>query len=613
MGVSDMATASAPRAADQARAYGGAVPVVTQERTAAKARRKAAQQWLNKAARPGRFWVLAAAFVGCLQGATIIAQAFFLATIVHATIIDQRPLPEQVVPLAGLLGTILLRALFTYLQEAMGAAAARRVALAVNGRMAASIVSEGPALTRGRDSGALATAAIEHVIATEGYVARYSPQKMIALIVPVMIIAAVWPANWVVAVFFAVIGPLVPVFMGLIGMRAAAASAKQFDTLARMGGHFLDRLRGMTTLKLFGQAEVEREAVSNVAEGFRKRTMRVLRIAFLSSATLEFFSTIAVAMVALYVGLGLLGQVTIGPVKDITLGTGLFVLLLAPEFFQPLRQLGVFYHERAAALGAAEVLMGLIPFAGEKPKPVTEPVTDREALPDWVPHAPPAVIFDSVALHYPNGRWALEDVSLAVRPGETIALVGPSGAGKSSLIDVLLGFQRRTGGEIRINDHVLTPDDAEIMQSLCAWAGQRPYLFHGTIAENIALGICDPGDVAVLRAAEAAHVMDFVKDLPEGLLTPIGEQGFGLSGGQARRVAIARAFVKDAPLLMLDEPTANLDRETEHLIIKSLKTLSAGRTTILCTHSPRLAELADRVVRIREGRIVEKRLEEVVA
>lgn len=573
----------------------------------AKARRKAARQWLQAASRPGGGLVFWAGVMGCLAGAAIIVQAFALAVLIEAALFEGRPVDDLTTILALLGGAIVVRALLTYLQEVLGAEAARRVGLAVNQRLTGRLLREGPSLTRTRDSGTLATAAVEQVMALEGYVARYRPQRMIALVVPVMIIAAAVPANWAVAIFFAITGPLVPVAMAVIGSRASAANARQFEALARMGGHFLDRLRGLTTLKLFGQAETERRAIHTVAESFRKRTMRVLRIAFLTSASLELFSSAAIAVVALYVGLGMVGVISFGPVAEMSIGAGLFVLLLAPEFFQPLRQLGTTYHEQASALGAAEVLMGLLPASPGDAK-AQAAKTERQNgesrnTGEWAPRDACRIALEGVSLEFPNGRSALRDITLDIKPGECIALVGPSGAGKSSLIDVILGFQRPTTGAVTIGDHVLGADDWALMPSIAAWASQRPYLFHASIADNIALGVCDPADRAVQEAAKAAQVTDFAKELPQGLHTPIGERGFGLSGGQARRVAIARAFLKDSPIVLLDEPTANLDRDTESLIIESVKRLKAGRTTIICTHSDRLAAIADRKIHLEDGRI----------
>ncbi|MGF1455988.1 MAG: thiol reductant ABC exporter subunit CydD [Alphaproteobacteria bacterium] len=573
-------------------------------KSSAKARRKAARRWLESAARPGRGFVMGASLMGCLAGAAVIVQAFTLALLIEQGLFEGQPLADLTMVLSVLGGAVVARALFTYIQDSLGAEAARRVGLSVNQRLTGRLLREGPSLTRTRDSGTLATAAVEQVMALEGYVARYRPQRLIALVVPLMIIAAAIPANWAVAVFFALTGPLVPVAMAVIGIRAAAANTRQFEALARMGGHFLDRLRGLTTLKLFGQADVERRAINTVSDSFRRRTMRVLRIAFLTSASLEFFSSLAVAAVALYVGLGMVGVITFGPVADMSVAAGLFVLLLAPEFFQPLRQLGTYYHDQASALGAAEVLMGLVPAStGEaRPLPPQRSADGRHAAP-WAPKEACPIALSGVTLAFPNGRSALDDVSLAIGAGECVALVGPSGSGKSSLIDVILGFQRPTAGSVSIGDHGLGAEDWPMMPSLAAWASQRPYLFHASIAENIALGVCDPSDPAVKRAADAARVTDFAKDLPQGLHTPIGERGFGLSGGQARRVAIARAFLKDAPIVLLDEPTANLDRDTEGLIIESIKRLKAGRTTVICTHSDRLAAIADRKIHLDQGRI----------
>ncbi len=560
-------------------------------------RRKRATAWLERASRPAKPFITAAAVCGIANGVLIIVQMAVLALVLHRLIIETAPLTDQAVPLLVLGGVIAGRAALAYWQERFGIRAAHRVERRLREQLMARIEQQGPALANAHETGSLAAHAIEHLQALEGYLARYRPQAIIAGVLPLLIIAAVAPINWVVALIFLVTGPLAPLFMALIGMSAASASAQQFETLARMGGHFLDRLRGLTTLKLYGQAQAECDAIEEVAEDFRTRTMKVLRIAFLSSAVLEFFSTVAIALVALYVGLGLLDLVNFGPVADVTLFSGLFVLLLAPEFFQPLRQLGSFYHDRASGLGAAETLMTLI-----DADDAARPPRRRERHAPAPLSAPPALTFQDVALRFEDGRSALAGVSFHVAPGECVALMGPSGAGKSSVLNLLLGFATPTHGMITLAG---APHDAALVRASSAWVGQRAHLFHASIRDNIRLGIPDADDAAVEDAARAAHVMDFAAHVPTGLDTLVGERGFGLSGGQIQRVALARAFLKDAALLLFDEPTANLDKDSEALVLDAMARLIKGRTALIATHSEAAAKLADRVLTIRDGRLEE--------
>uniref|UniRef100_UPI0031E355F2 thiol reductant ABC exporter subunit CydD n=1 Tax=Inquilinus sp. TaxID=1932117 RepID=UPI0031E355F2 len=381
--------------------------------------------------------------------------------------------------------------------------------------------------------------------------------------------------------------------MALIGMKAADESRKQFRVLARMSAYFLDRLQGLSTLRLFGRAEAEVEGIALAADAFRDRTMRVLRIAFLSSASLEFFASVAVAVVATYVGLGLLGHIGWGTAPGLTLFSGLFVLLMAPDFFLPLRMLAAYYHDRVAAIGAAEGLAEVLDGPAE---------AQNSGRP--MPQGDLDIVFDNVSVAFDGGaRSAVRGVSLRIAPGDHIALVGMSGAGKSTLLSLLLGFRRPDAGRVLVNGVDLAEIDPEALRRRIAWIGQAPVLFHGTLRDNIRLGRPEADDAAVERAAAEARVSEFAAALPQGLDTPVGERGIGLSGGQAQRVALARAFLKDAPLVLLDEPTASLDRDTEAEILESIRRLARGRTVVVATHSPAAMAIADRKILLDQGRV----------
>jgi ATP-binding cassette subfamily C protein CydD len=580
-----------------------ATPTIDSSVPARRAHEKAIIAWLSgqsgAARRPLRLSIAA----GICNGLALIAQAFVLASVLSAVIVHGATLHSVADWVLILVAIYILRAACVYGAERLGFEAAAIVRANVRERVVSAMTGRGIDFSRSHPSGAWANIAIERVDALEGYVARYLPQRILVLCLPLAMIAAAALVNWVVAVIFAITGPLIPLFMILIGKGAAAASQRQFQVMTHMGGYFLDRLRGLTTLKLFGQADNEANKISEVSDGFRIRTMSVLRIAFLSSAVLEFFGAVAVALVALYVGFGLLGYITFGPAGSSTLFAGLFVLFLAPEFFVPLRTLAAHYHDRAAAIGASETLHAVLE-SGEASQP-------SELRFDVAPSSaePPAVSFRSVSLRADAGRPILDRLDLRVRAGERIALVGPSGSGKTTILNLIMGFAEPTTGTIEVgrfdlcgSDHIRAIDH---VRAMTAWTGQRPHLFHGTMGENIRLANPAADYDAVLRAAKSARVTDFADRLPDRLDTMVGERGYGLSGGEIQRVALARAFVRDSPLVLLDEPTANLDSETVALILEALERLFVGRTVVVATHDPRVIAHTDRAIHLAAGRIAE--------
>jgi ATP-binding cassette subfamily C protein CydD len=357
-----------------------------------------------------------------------------------------------------------------------------------------------------------------------------------------------------------------------------------------MSGYFLDRLQGLATLKQFGQANRELANINTIADGFREKTMAVLRIAFLSSAILEFFSAVAVALVAVYVGLGLLGQIHFGPAEHISLREALFVLLLAPEFFMPLRQLAINYHDRAAALGATDAILAILE-------------QDTEVLATGDSHHPGSthlIEFNAVSKSY-GERLVLTAITLHIGAGEKIALVGESGAGKTTLLNLLLGFETPTEGRVVLNGRTV---NRECAAQAMAWVGQNAYIFHGSIKDNIALADPDASEQRIIDAAQASGVTEFSAQLPEGLLTPIGERGYGLSGGQVQRIALARAFLKNAEIILLDEPTANLDAANKTLLLDVIDRLFIDKTLIIATHDPLVIERMSRRITLEQGRRV---------
>ncbi len=439
--------------------------------------------------------------------------------------------------------------------------------------------SEGLGATGTGDLAALLTQGID---ALDGYFSRYLPQLVLAVIVPVTILAAMVKMDWLSAVIVAVTLPLIPVFMALIGLATRAHTDRQFRTLQVLSGHFLDVVSGLATLKVFGRSKAQIRTIGEVAERYRRTTMTTLRLTFLSSLVLELLASLSVALVAVSVGLRLLGG-------HMGLRSALFVLVLAPEAYLPLRMVGAQYHASAEGMSAAEQVFEVL----ERPVP---PRGTRTDVPDPAGHG---LVVEDLVVSYPGrDRPALAGVTLDIEPGEVLALTGPTGCGKSTLIGVLLGFVTPESGTVRIDGVDLRSFDPDAWRGRLAWVPQRPHLFAASIADNIRLGRPE-ADAEELRAAIGdSGLSDLVARLPQGLDTPLGERGAGLSAGERQRVALARAFLRDAPLLLLDEPTANLDGETEAEVIEAVRRLARGRTVVLVAHRPALVALADRVVHL---------------
>ena len=391
--------------------------------------------------------------------------------------------------------------------------------------------------------------------------------------------------------------PLIPMFMVIIGIGAERQSREQFRSLARLGGWFLDQVHGAATIRLFRAEARVGDQVRTRTHALRKQTMRVLRLAFLSSAVLEFFSAVAIATLAIYIGLGLLGFLTFGPAPALTLQSGLFLLLLAPEFFQPLRALSQGWHDRADATAAAGEIRALLEL------PPARPSADAT----FDPPAPGQCRIElrAVEFAYPGHAPLFRGLDFEVLAGERVVLVGPSGGGKSSLISLLAGFAEPSAGAVLLDGQPLTRFGDAALRAHVAWLGQHAVLFAGTIAENIALGWDRATRAQIESIAQRARVMEFARRLPDGLDSPVGENGYGLSGGQIQRVALARALLRPRPLILLDEPTASLDPASEALVLEALGDLLAERSaTVICaSHRAATMAWADRVVTLEGGKL----------
>ncbi|MBD1545328.1 thiol reductant ABC exporter subunit CydD [Roseibium aggregatum] len=477
------------------------------------------------------------------------------------------------------------------------ASAARSAARAVKTRVRTTLLNaiahSSPAASL-PSSGHVAAMLGEQVDALGPYLGNFYPQQFRLKIVPLGILAATLCVSWLAAVILMVAGPVIPLFMALIGIRAKAASQGQQEELTRMSGFLLDRVRGLETLRLFGALGRTEAEIGRVGEAFRTGTMRVLKIAFLSSTVLELFSALGIAFVAVYVGFSLLGSVTAGTWgAPLTFGGGFFVLLLAPEFFAPLRAYAAAYHDRAAGLAAKEKLQEL--YSGIVAQGLQSGPPEGSAKADEKPSAPaprqthaPEIKLDHVSVTF-GGKSIIRDFSLEIPSGETAILTGPSGAGKTTLLDCLLGLHRPDSGRIFIDGKdLLTLDLGRWRQEIC-WIGQHPRLFHGSLRANLLRADPDASTEDMMLAVRLAGAAALVESLPRGLETIIGEDGFGLSVGEKRRIALARAALrKTAGLILADEPTAGLDDQTAIDVIAGLKKMAAGRTLILATHDPKL-------------------------
>ena len=557
---------------------------------------RATSQWLSARARttgtPGKLAIA----LPLLSGALLVAQAFILAGALGEAIVHGRSLPD-LLPAIGLFATIVtLRLLLNGAAEIFAVDSAEAVKQQLRGSLVTDLISRAPSWTAARSSGALSSLMVEQVDALDGYFVRYLPALVQAAVLPLAFAAVAFTSDWFVGLLFLVTAPLIPVFMALAGLGAEAASRSQAGALSRLSGRFADRLRGLTTLKLLGRETAEISAVRNASEELRIRTMRVMRIAFLSSAVLEFFAALGVAGVALYIGLSLLDLVRL-PWTALSLTTGLFCLLMAPEVYQPLRLLAASYHDRAsakAALAEMATQLGTLP-ALTQPKVDTPPVPQR--------HGAARLALSEIVVASPGGRSVITGGNLVLEAGERIALLGPSGSGKSTIIEAIARL-RTFEGHITLDGTDLRDLPEPELRQLMAVLSQRPRVFAGTIADNIRLGRRDACHGSVRLAAQRACVTDFADGLPQGLATPIGENGFGLSGGEIQRIALARLYLRDPTLLLLDEPTAHLDAATEAKVIDGLLDFAKGRTLLVATHSTKVARRMDRAFRIVNGQLL---------
>ncbi len=542
-----------------------------------------------------RKFVALAVLIGSAAAACVILQAALVASIVAGAVVGHRSLSDLDGALEALAAVVAGRAALAWAAEwaayRASATAQSELRRAVVSRIANLGPDGPPGLDRSGhiegtgsgmgDAGRLSALVVTGLEALDGYFARYLPQVILAVVVPLAVVAAVAGADWVSALIVAVTVPLIPIFMALVGAATGERTARRMASLHRLAGHFLDVVKGLPTLKVFGRAKAQAEAISEVTDRYRTTTLATLQLTFLSSLVLELLATFSVALVAVAVGLRLLGG-------HLSFATALFVLVLVPEAYLPLRSLGANFHASADGLAAAGEAFRLIEPSAESPDVRSGP--RRRARGDHIE------IHGLVVVHPGRDVPAPDGLDLVVQPGETVALRGPSGCGKSTLFDVLLGLRAPTAGSVRVGGVPLEQLDLDEWRSRVAWMPQRPHFFARSVADNVRIGRPMAGDAAVAGALTTVGLDAVVERLSHGSATLLGASGAGLSVGERQRLALARVVVRDGPVVFLDEPTAYLDVATEEAVVEAVSRLLRGRTAIVVAHHPALAAVADRVV-----------------
>lgn len=540
--------------------------------------------WLVGRTRDAGVWPTWAWIFGLAALVATVGQAYSLAAFFQGWIFDHQGLSDLALWWTLLPVFVGLRALAGWAKEEAGVRASRLVRQKLRADLVDHVGRLGPAWKTGQAAGALSSRLLEQVDGLDAYVARYLAQQKLAMLGPLLMVVLVAPLNWICALLLVLTAPLIPLFMILIGKGAAAVQTRQLRSLSRMSGHFLDILRGLTSLKLLDAHRRQTQGIGEVSDQFRQKTMTVLRLAFLSSTMLEFFAVLSIALTALYLGFTLLGHIDFG--IPLSFQTALFVLLLAPDFYQPLRDLGTLYHARAEALACAGQLKPLF----ETPTPAP---SGGKTTPGLVA---PALSIRNLGFAHREGVPVLEGLDLEVAAGEAVAITGPSGVGKTTLLRLLLAELTPRSGTIAVDGVPLTDLDPELWKARIGWMGQHPRLMADTLRENLRVARLDASDTDLEGALAFAGMEGWYRSLPAGLDTPLGEGGRSMSGGQTRRIALARLKLRPATLLLLDEPTASLDDESQDLVLAGLAQLRKGKTLIVLTHHEKPLVLVDRTV-----------------
>ncbi len=559
-----------------------------------KERQKLLQKWLREQQKTVKKYLLLNVLFGAISALFMMGQMALIALMLHKIIIEHQTASQFLAEIGLLFGCFTARAVLIWLRERMGFKAGQTLRLHLRQQIIQKLLAVGPMSLQQKPTGSWANLMLEQVENLHNFYARYLPQQFLSLIVPILILCIVFPINWAAGLILFATLPLLPIFMALAGIKAVEANQRNIGVLSRMSGQFLDKLRGLETIRLFGQAEKQTEQIYQSTEEFRLSTMDVLKMAFLSSAVLEFFTAISIAVMAVYFGFTFLGELDFGGYGvAVGLFTGFFCLMLAPEFYQPLRELGVFYHDKAAAIAAADNIETFL----------NEEVLSHQASQKDFQNQPLVIQAKDCVVLSVQGKCLTQPLNFEICEKQHIALVGQSGAGKSSLMNMLLGFLPYEGS-VTINGVELRELNLSQWRVKLAWVGQNPQLIRGSLKENILLGNREVSEQALEQALSRSKADEFVYRL--GLEHQVQDSNAGISGGQAQRIAIARALLRDYELLLLDEPTASLDLQSEQQVLQALQHLSQQHTALMITH--RVEDLAncDEIWVMKKGKIIQK-------
>ncbi|MGR5069716.1 MULTISPECIES: heme ABC transporter permease/ATP-binding protein CydD [Vibrio] len=560
-----------------------------------KKKQSSLNKWLKQQSKLAKRWLMIAIGLGVLSSVFLLAQAALLASILHQLIIEHVDKSELVWHFAGLGATVVGRAVCAWGREIAGYRCGEQIRVYIRQLILDKVHQLGPAYIKGKPAGSWATLILEQVEDMQDFFSRYLPQMSLSILVPFVILVVVFPINWVAGLIFLITAPLVPIFMALVGMKAADANRKNFKALQRLSGHFYDRLQAMTTIRLFDRTTSETETLKGASEVFRTRTMDVLKIAFLSSAVLEFFTSISIAITAVYFGFSYIGELNFGYYgTGVTLFAGLFILILAPEFYQPLRDLGTFYHAKQQAVGAAESIVEFLDLDVDQVKNGSKVVEQN---------APIHIEANDLVIFSPEGKQLAGPLTFSLNANQSTALVGPSGAGKTSLVNTILGFMPYSGS-LKINNCELSELDLAIWRKTISWIGQNPMLLHGSIRDNVTLGKQDIQDKQVHSVLSDSHAAEFVE--MHGLEYQISDRSGGLSVGQAQRLALARAMLQNGRFWLLDEPMASLDARSEKLVMEGIDKYTASTTNLMITHQLAPLQNVSQILVMQQGQIIQR-------
>ncbi|ODY23505.1 thiol reductant ABC exporter subunit CydD [Vibrio parahaemolyticus] len=560
-----------------------------------KKKQSSLNKWLKQQSKLAKRWLMIAIGLGVLSSVFLLAQAALLASILHQLIIEQVDKSELIWHFVGLVGTVIGRAACTWGREIAGYRCGEQIRVYIRQLILDKVHKLGPAYIKGKPAGSWATLILEQVENMQDFFSRYLPQMSLSVLVPFIILVVVFPVNWAAGLIFLVTAPLVPIFMALVGIKAAEANRKNFKAMQRLSGHFYDRLQAMTTIRLFDRTKSETETLKGASEVFRTRTMDVLKIAFLSSAVLEFFTSISIAITAVYFGFSYIGELNFGYYgAGVTLFAGLFILILAPEFYQPLRDLGTFYHAKQQAVGAAESIVEFLELEVDQVKDGTQSLEQN---------TPIQIEAQNLVVFSPEGKQLAGPLSFSLEANQSTALVGPSGAGKTSLVNTILGFMPYKGS-LKINGCELSQLDLSTWREAVSWIGQNPMLLHGSIRDNVTLGKHDIPDAQVNAVLNDSYAAEFVE--MHGLDYAISDRSGGLSVGQAQRLALARAMLQNGRFWLLDEPTASLDARSEKLVMEGINKYTQSTTNLMITHQLAPLQNVSQILVMQDGQIVQR-------